>query len=960
MGVAHVVGGGARRFGASARSLPPEHRRDGGALLLLCLALVVAAQSWFGLSGLAGKAIDWAAAGLVGVLAKALPVVLIYLAVRLMRHPEEGEDNWRISIGFTTLTVALAVLIHLGCGMPSPRGDWAAIRAAGGAVGLLGTPLAALLTRWIAFAVFVGVAFFGLLVLTKTPVRRIPQRIKEGVAALGLARGDGAGRRPRRGGRAPRLDSYAHDEPYRRPGQSAEGPFPPGSGSQDGEFHDYQVADSGQAGAADGAPGAGAGPFPPGSRASGGAFRGAGDTGPAGAGDNARGSAGGPFPPGSRASGGAFRGAGDTGPAGAGSNAPGDADGPFPPGLGASGGAFNGAGGSGSAGHGGNVPASAGPTRGGGRGAGGGHGIGQGEEPATADLSVDGPGEAPTALTPVPAGGTQGDLTGDVLYELPDPQLLESGVQARDQGEGSGRIVDALTEVFEQFSVDAAVSGFTCGPTVTRYEVELGPGVKVERIMQLQRNISYAVATEVRIISPIPGKSAVGIEIPNQVRETVALGDVLASPQARRNPHPMLAGLGKDVGGGFVVANLAKMPHLLVAGATGSGKSSFVNSMVVSLLMRATPEQVRMVLIDPKRVELTVYAGIPHLITPIITDPKKAADALEWVVREMDARYDDLERFGLKHIDDLNKAIRTGAINAQSASGRPLRPYPYLLVVVDELADLMMVAPRDVEAAVQRITQLARAAGIHLVLATQRPSVDVVTGVIKANIPSRLAFATTSLTDSRVVLDQNGAEKLIGQGDALYLPYGASTPKRLQGAWVGESEIHAVVAAVKAQAEAEYRPDVLPKASKRRAVDEDIGDDLELALQAAELVIVSQIGSTSMLQRKLRVGFAKAGRLMDLLEIRGIVGPSEGAKAREVLVPPESLAACLALLGGEAADGAGEPGAGEPGGAGAGGPGGHGTGGPGTGGVGGPAMADELSTETPIAPDAESGEAPRR
>jgi S-DNA-T family DNA segregation ATPase FtsK/SpoIIIE len=797
MGTAHLVGGSARRVGQGARDLDPAHRRDGAAFALLGLAVVVAAREWFSLSGAAGQWIDWAVAGAFGVLGAALPLVLAWFAVRLMRHPERTAANGRIGIGITAVAVAVAGLVHLGRDRPGTD-DWPALRAAGGIVGwVAGTPMAAAFSAVVAGILLVLLALFGLLVITATPVNQIVPRLRSLVSRS-------------------RPESTEEDAPLViREGHTAE-PEPPAgprgllarrrakaaaARAEEKERLERYVGDE--------------------------AFERAHLVAPA---------------------------TGDVPPV-----APDD------------------------------VATTVLPAA---------------DVTSRDETPLDEPDSDETSVRVLPPAaplprGEQPTLDGDVLYTLPPEEALSKGPPHKVRSAANDRVVESLTSVLEQFEIDAQVTGFTRGPTVTRYEVELGPAVKVERVTALSRNIAYAVASaDVRILSPIPGKSAIGIEIPNTDRETVALGDVLRSAASRRTTHPMVVGVGKDVEGGYVTANLAKMPHLLVAGATGSGKSSFVNSMIVSILMRAQPDEVRMILVDPKRVELTLYEGIPHLITPIITNPKKAAEALEWVVKEMEARYDDLATFGFKHIDDFNAAVRAGKVKPLPGSERKIATYPYLLVIVDELADLMMVAPRDVEASIQRITQLARAAGIHLVLATQRPSVDVVTGLIKANVPSRLAFATSSLTDSRVVLDQPGAEKLIGPGDALFLPMGAAKPMRTQGAWVSESEIHAVVEHVKTQAKPQYRPDVSVQATKKQ-VDEDIGDDLDLLLQAAELVVTTQFGSTSMLQRKLRVGFAKAGRLMDLLESREIVGPSEGSKARDVLVTPDDLPATLALLRGD-------------------------------------------------------------
>jgi len=777
--LARGAGGVARSVARPEETEPlgPEHRRDGVGLAVLGIAIVLGAATWTDGIGPVGEALAGAVHAVIGALTVVLPVVLLLVALRLLRHPPHPEARGRLMIGWVSVVAAVVGIAHV-TGPDSKPTDRT---GAGGFLGwAVGHPLTAGMGPVVTVLLLVLLAFFGLLVVTATPVHQVPERLREW-----------ADRQLGRDGEEGDYDEfdeiYDEDEPEDQPARRGRR----GRRSAAAEVQDTLDTGVIDLGALDEAPEAVVSePAPE------------------------------PVPV----------------------RRPAIVDRTLPP----------------------------------------------------EDLP---PIEEPEQLRIQPVEGT---------YTLPSLSVLRPGTPPRAKSKANDVAIEAITGVLEQFNVDAAVTSYTRGPTVTRYEIELGNAVKVEKITALTKNLAYAVANDnIRILAPIPGKSAVGVEVPNTDRETVSLGDVMRSQVAKQDPHPMLVGLGKDIEGGFVCANLAKMPHLLVAGATGAGKSSCINSLLTSLLLRSTPDQLRMILVDPKMVELTPYDGIPHLITPIITDPKKAATALAWLVEEMEQRYQDMRATGVRHIDDFNRKVERGEIETPPGSERVYQPYPYILTIVDELADLMMVAPRDVEESIVRITQKARAAGIHLVLATQRPSVDVVTGLIKANVPSRLAFSTSSLTDSRVILDQPGAEKLIGMGDALFLPIGAGKPIRVQGAYVSDAEIEAVVEFVKRQGEPEYREEVFTAAAgEKKEIDEDIGSDLELLVQAVELVVTSQFGSTSMLQRKLRVGFAKAGRLMDLMESRGIVGPSEGSKARDVLIKPDELESVLFLLrgggGGEA------------------------------------------------------------
>jgi len=856
LAIARMVGGMVRGIGVQRWEVPPEQRRDGYALFLMLIAALVAVVEWWQSAGPVLGAVHTVVAGTFGISSMVIPLLAAGWALRMFRRPDQVRANTRISLGIAVLLTAISAIASVSARLPAPADGIDALARGGGVLGYLAAaPLEALLPPMAVVIIHSALIAFGILVLTATPVESIPSRLR-GVYDVMVGRSEeedeervAFGLRPRR------VDPAVHEQETaaqpaargrrrtrKEKAEAAEAAEAErdheGFGYAGDEAFEQGVAEEGRTGTRK----KGRGPRR-------GAPEDATEVFDVIEDENQRAKT---FP------------GGDGEPTAA------------LPAKGAPGGDRTAP-----------MPAKKTPAK----------------SAAAEEKAAEKPDLVPPPMGDLPRAGEQLELAGDVVYTLPESSFLLEGPPHKTRSEANDQVVSALEEVFEQFNVNAEVVGFSRGPTVTRYEVELAPGTKVEKVTALDKNISYAVASsDVRILSPIPGKKAIGIEIPNADRETVALGDVLRSQVARRNEHPLVMGVGKDVEGGYVVANLAKMPHMLVAGATGSGKSSLVNAMITSILMRATPEEVRMVLVDPKRVELTIYEGIPHLITPIITNPKKAAEALEWVVKEMDARYDDLAAFGFKHIDDFNKAVRAGEVQVPAGSERRLAPYPYLLVVVDELADLMMVAPRDVEASIQRITQLARAAGIHLILATQRPSVDVVTGIIKANVPSRLAFSTSSLQDSRVILDTPGAEKLIGQGDALFHPMGKAKAMRVQVAWVNESEIHKVVDHVKTQMKPNYREDVAVVAEKKQ-IDDDIGDDLEVLLQAAELVVTTQFGSTSMLQRKLRVGFAKAGRLMDLLESREIVGPSEGSKARDVLVHPDELGTAIARIRGEEAPG---------------------------------------------------------
>jgi len=511
-------------------------------------------------------------------------------------------------------------------------------------------------------------------------------------------------------------------------------------------------------------------------------------------------------------------------------------------------------------------------------------------EPAPHRAAAD-----PAELTP--QGRFRASVTDDPSFHwrLPKSRLLtrSSADQVRPDTAGQEKVAAGLLEALGHFGVAAKVIGTVTGPHITRYELRLAPGIKVSKVASLKDDLAYALAaTDVRILAPIPGKQAVGVEVPNARRRIVRLGDVYQDPPV--DWSPLAVWLGKDVSGHAIGADLAKMPHLLVAGTTGSGKSGSVNAMLASILLRATPHDVRLVLIDPKQVELNHYESIPHLLTPVITHPRMAANALGNLVREMEQRYGMMSLARTRSLVELNR----------HRIARGDAPIPFILCVIDELADLMMVAPADVETAIIRLAQKARAVGIHLVLATQSPRVDVITGLIKANVPSRIAFAVSSQTDSRVILDQNGAESLLGAGDMLFAPIGSSAPQRIQGAYIDEAQIAALTEFWRRQGEPEFRAELLAELEAAPAEEgEEEGfdpDEDPLLEDAIALVVEMGTASTSMLQRRLRLGYTRAGRLIDMLERRGIISGYEGSKPRQVLVSEADLPAVLAALGGRA------------------------------------------------------------